>query len=189
MKTLSSFFILFFSLSCSAEPSISHDSSTVAKLFETFIPGNYKKSELNFKQADFNGDGVNDIVVLFTPKSKPKETSQLKVLTPWIYPNTKPANKYRKSLAVFQSNDGKWWLEKLHVFVLLDTNGVLETPSFELLTISKSNKQYLSHASSLPVKISNDLIIIPTEAGIDTYIYWDKGTYKLYSQKKHHKYA
>jgi len=128
--------------------------------------------------------GVNDIAVLFTPKSEPEKISQLKVLTLWVYPNTKPSNKYRKSLAIFQSNNGKWALDKLHVFALLDTNGVLETPSFELLTINKENKDYISHASSLPVKTSNDLIILPTEAGIDTYVYWDKNTYKLFEPEE-----
>lgn len=179
MKNFHILLLLLLPLSCSAETNINHDSETVAKLFETFIPGLNRIGTSGFKQGDFNGDGVIDIVALFTPESEPTETAQLNVLTPWVYPSTKPSDKYRKSLVIFQSTNGQWVLDKLQVFVLLDTNGVLETPSFELLTISKKDKNYASHASELPVKTGNDLIILPTEAGIDTYVYWDKSTYKL----------
>ena len=184
MKYSLVFIILLLPLFGSAEPSIYHNSKTVTKLFETFIPGLNKNSKPSFKQGDFNGDGVDDIAVLFTPKSKPKETAQLKVLKLWVYPNTKPSDNYRKSLAIFQSTNGKWELDKIHVYALLDTNGVLETPSFQLLTTSRKDKNFSEHASMLPIKTKNDLIILPTEAGIDTYIYWDKDTYKLFEPEE-----
>ena len=184
MKYINVLLFSLLSLSCSAESNISHDAKTVEKLLNSFFTGQDINIKPKFKQGDFNGDGVDDIAVLFTPKSKPKETSQLKVLTPWIYPNTKPSDNYRKSLAIFQSTKGKWALDKIHVYALLDTNGVLETPSFQLLSTSRKDKNYSEHASMLPIKTKNDLIILPTEAGIDTYIYWDKDTYKLFEPEE-----
>lgn len=183
MKYIHILLILILPFSCSAESSI-NNSNTVSKLLNHFLPELKENSKPSFKLGDFNGDGVKDIVVLFTPKSKPTKSAQLKVLTPWVYPTTKPTNKYRKSLVIFQKTNGEWVSDKTQAYVLLDTNGVLETPSFELLTINKKDKNYASHASMLPIKISNDLIILPTEAGIDTYIYWDKNTYKLFEPEE-----
>jgi hypothetical protein len=70
------------------------------------------------------------------------------------------------------------------VFALLDNSGVLETPSFQLLVKKKHAQGYRQHQGGLPVKHTGDLIILPTESGIDTYIYWDKTTYKLHVPKE-----
>ena len=143
-----------------------------------------KATKLTFKLGDFNGDDLEDIAVLFKPTSKPVETTQLKVNMPWVYPSTTKSNKYHRSLIIFQKAGNNWLNDKTRVFIMLDTTGVLETPSFKLLVSYKSDKDYSEHASMLPVKINNDLIILPTEAGIDTYIYWDKDTYKLFEPEE-----
>ena len=171
-------------LSCSAESNMSANQETVTKLLNTFFPELKQSEKPNYKLGDFNGDGLEDIVVLFTPQSKPTETKQLKVLTPWVYPTTKKTDKYRQSLVIFQKTNSQWVSNETHVYALLDTNGVLETSSFQLLTTSKKDKDYASHASMLPIKTKNDLIILPTEAGIDTYVYWDKDTYTLFEPEE-----
>ena len=171
-------------LSCSAESSMSANQETVTKLLNTFFPELKQSKKPNYKLGDFNGDGLEDIVVLFTPQSKPAETKQLKVLMPWVYPTTKKTDKYRQSLVIFQKTNSQWVSNETHVYALLDTNGVLETPSFQLLTTSNKDKDYASHASMLPIKTKNDLIILPTEAGIDTYVYWDKDTYTLFEPEE-----
>lgn len=176
--------ILLMPLSCSAESNMSANQETVTKLLNTFFPELKQSKTPNYKLGDFNGDGLEDIVVLFTPQSKPTETKQLKVLTPWVYPTTKKTDKYRQSLVIFQRTMNQWVSNETRVYALLDTNGVLETPSFQLLTTSNKDKDYASHASMLPIKTKNDLIILPTEAGIDTYVYWDKDTYKLFEPEE-----
>ena len=103
---------------------------------------------------------------------------------PWVYPSTEKSKKYHRSLVIFQKTSNNWLTDKTRVFTMLDTTGVLETPSFKLLVSYKSNKDYSEHASMLPVKTNSDLIILPTEAGIDTYIYWDKDTYKLFEPEE-----
>ena len=176
--------ILLLPLSCSSESNMSANQETVTKLLNTFFPELKQSKKPNYKLGDFNGDGLEDIVVLFTPKSKPTETKQLKVLTPWVYPTTKKTDKYRQSLVIFQKTNSQWVSNETHVYALLDTNGVLETPSFQLLTTSHKDKDYALHASMLPIKTKNVLIILPTEAGIDTYIYWDKDTYTLFEPEE-----
>ena len=174
--------LLLISVSCSAD--VNNNSLTVAKLLNHFIPEQNKNFVPSFKLGDFNGDGLQDIAVLFIPSSKPKETTQLKVTMPWMYPTTKKSNKYHKSLVIFQKSKKEWLSKKTKIYAMLDITGVLETPSFKLLTSKKSDADYKQHTSMLPVKTDNDLIILPTEAGIDTYIYWDKNTYKLYEPEE-----
>ena len=67
------------------------------------------------------------------------------------------------------------------VYVLLEKSGVLETPSFQLMQKNKSDPDYSQIQAMLPVKNAGDLIVLPTEAGIDTYIYWYKTSYRLFT--------
>jgi len=174
-------------LSCSANNGDKNTIKTVNTLMEYYLsshvkPGN--NNQYDYKLGDFNGDGVEDMVVLFKPVSKPGETTQLKVSAPWVYPGSKPSSEYHKSIAIFNGSKESWKSDKTRVFVLLDNLGVLETPSFELLVSKKTDKDYTGHVDMLPIKLTNDLIVLPTEAGIDTYIYWEKGSYHLFEPEE-----
>lgn len=184
VKLFSATFALLVTYSCSAESSINTNPETVKKLLNKFFPEHKQSKKPEYKLGDFNNDGLQDIAVLFTPKSKPTESKQLKVLTPWIYATTKKTNKYHKSLVIFHKTNSQWLSNDTHGYVLLDNNGVLETPSFQLLITRKEDKDYISHVSELPIMTKSDLIILPTEAGIDTYVYWDKDTYKLFEPEE-----
>lgn len=178
--------IILLPLSCNADESI-NDSKTVMKLLNHFFPNNIKiekNAKPNFKLGDFNGDGLEDIAVLFMPASKPIESKTIKVSMPWVYPSTKQSKNYHKSLIIFQNSGGNWFSGETQVFAMLDTTGVLETPSFKLLVSKKSDKDYKEHTNIIPIKTNNDLIVLPTEAGIDTYIYWDKNTYKFFEPEE-----
>lgn len=176
--------VLLLSLSCSASIN-SNNSKTVIKLLNTFFPNlNVPNKKPIFKVGDFNNDGLEDIVVLFKPSSKPVITSQVKVTMPWAYSSDNTTDQYRRSLFIFQKVGANWFTDKPKVFVMLDTSGVLETPSFKLIVNYKKNKDHNEHTSMLPVKSNGDLIILPTEAGIDTYIYWDENTYKFFAPEE-----
>ena len=174
--------MLLTPLSCSADKA-GNNIESVNKLLNHYFPNQQKQnnSKVIFKTGDFNGDGLEDIVALFKPKSKPSETSQLSVTTPWSY---SPNKKYHRSLVIFQKAASDRFSGKTQVTVLLATTGVLETHSFKLIVSDKSDKDYHEHTSLLPVKTNNDLIILPTEAGIDTYVYWDKGKYTLFEPEE-----
>ncbi len=135
-------------------------------------------------QGDFNGDGINDFAVVFLPVADVIETNRLKVTKLWSYPDSAASEKNHKSLLIFHGSKGGWLSDDDRVFVFLDQSGALETPSFELLISRVKDKDYKNNISYLPVVIKSDLIILPTEAGIDTYIYWDKGEYKLYEPEE-----
>ena len=131
-------------------------------------------------QGDFNGDGFEDYVATFMPVSGLNESSRLKIKKLWIYPGVVSSGKLHKSLVVFHGNKNGWASDSIQSYVLLDTSGALETPSFELLVSRTGDKEYKDNISYLPVVLKSDLLILPTEAGVDTYIYWDKGSYKLF---------
>jgi hypothetical protein len=90
------------------------------------------------------------MAVLFTPLSKPKETPQIKVSYPWVYPGIQASNKPSTSLAIFHGNENDWLSKHTYGHALIDTEGALETPSFELLTSSKNDSEYLIHSANLP---------------------------------------
>ncbi len=132
-------------------------------------------------KGDFNGDGVIDLAVLFLPTSEIVTSNNLKVTKLWQYPDAVPTSGFHKSLVIFHGDESDWLSGDKQVHVLLDTTGALETPSFKLLVSHVRDKDYKDNVKYLPVnKLQSDLIILPTEAGIDTYIYWDQGRYHLF---------
>lgn len=169
--------------SCNANDMPENDSTTVKALISHYFPTEAKvleNSQPIFKLGDFNGDDIEDIAILILPENNQKPTSQLEVSTPWHFPGTTISKKPHKSIAIFNGSHDKWQSDKTRVFLLLDNLGVLETPSFELLMTKKSDADYREHSDMLPIKTTNDFLILPTEAGIDTYVYWDGQTYKLF---------
>lgn len=179
--------VLLLSSSCDADNTQSIDDSLVNQLFKHFMTGMghiATDKKPFYKTGDFNGDGFQDVAVLFVPDKKLDRSSKLNISMPWVYPGIEPSSQYRKSLVIFNGSKDKWLTDSTKLYVLLDTSGALETPSFELLVTKQSDRDFESHHSLLPVKTSNDLIIVPTEAGIDTYVYWDKGGYVLFESQE-----
>jgi hypothetical protein len=134
-----------------------------------------------YRMGDFNGDGNLDIAVLFTPNVSTKPSSELKISLPWQYTDAEATDSYRRSLAIFHGSSSEKFTSVVPpVFCLLDRLGVLETPSFSLLISRQGENGYPSNAKILPKPPEGDIIIIPTEAGIDTYVYWDLNQYRLF---------
>jgi hypothetical protein len=178
--------VMLLTMSCNAAEKSPVDKSVIDKLISHYFATSIKAPKDGkpyFKAGDFNGDGMEDVVVLFIPKARPKITAQLTIDMPWLYPDAPVSSTYTTSLVIFHGGQKDWLSDKTKFFVMLDTSGVLETPSFELMVTRKSDKNYKDYSAMLPVKASGDLIVLPTEAGIDTFIYWDNGSYKLLNQE------
>ena len=135
-------------------------------------------------QGDFNGDGIEGFAAIFMPVSELKESSRLKINKLWNYPGAVSSDKLHKSLVVFHGSENGWLSDSIQSYVLLDTSGVLETPSFELLVSRNGDKDFKDNVSYVPVSLKSDLLILPIEAGIDTYVYWSNGTYNLFEPEE-----
>jgi len=187
MKYLIRLFILLISttlsLSCNAENKEDKNVGVVNGLVKKLVLPDTRLDDLKVSmivQGDFNGDGFDDFAAIFLPDSDIKKSNRLKVKELWNYSESATSGKAHKSIVIFHGSKSGWLSDSTKVFVLLDKSGALETPSFELLVSRTGDKEYKDNISYLPVVLKSDLLILPTEASIDTYIYWDKGSYKLF---------
>lgn len=137
--------------------------------------------------GDFNGDGKKDLAVLFLPRTKPSAGDRLSVTKPWVYLEGTgiATDGYKMSLALFHGGSASTFEPADgRAYCLLDQSGALETPSFELLVTQKSDPDYAAQAGALPAVPAGDLIVLPTEAGIDTYVYWNGSEYALFEPEE-----
>ena len=164
----------------------------IQQVLDYYLPGSYHhrgKSEPIFKQADLNGDGRQDLVILITPVELPINNKQIVISQPWNPSGTQGVVKalsksYRTSILILQPSGPDWLAEDTRVDLLVDTQGVMETPSFELLVKPESTPQ--AGTGDVPVREaeSYDVLILPTEAGIDTYIYWSGSGFNFYQPEE-----
>ena len=176
--------LFLLTLSCSAKDTttvnvktakniVTHYFATTAKVATTRQPA--------FITGDFNGDGIEDLAVLIKLDGTLSTSRQVQVSSPWEFPGSVQSNSYATSLVIINGSKDGWMSADTQVYVLLDKSGVLETPSFQLMQKNKSDPDYSQIQAMLPVKNAGDLIVLPTEAGIDTYIYWYKTSYRLFT--------
>ncbi|MCP5079204.1 MAG: hypothetical protein GY951_14260 [Psychromonas sp.] len=174
---------VMFPVSCNASDSNDDKTVDVSKLVKKYlspkivIGPDAASSVIN---GDFNGDGVIDLAMLFLPVSEMTASNNLNISKLWENPDSVSSANFHKSLVIFHGSKSGWLSGDMQVYVLLDDIGALETPSFKLIVSHVRDKDYKDNALYLPVKLQSDLIIIPTEAGIDTYIYWHQGRYQLF---------
>lgn len=185
MKPLYLFLLSFLvlSLSCSAKDDAKHDAKTAQDIIAHYFTAKASVSHSHrpsFVTGDFNGDGVMDMAVLFRPAPTVTTSRQVLASTPWTFPGSVQADTYQTSLAIFNGSRDGWLSPDIKVFALLDKSGSLQTPSFQMMVKRKTDKEYAHLQGLLPAKHPGDLIVLPTEAGIDTYIYWNHTTYKLH---------
>jgi hypothetical protein len=194
MKLLTKFIaltLLSISFSCNAQDKTSLDKSTVKKLIEHYFENNVKvikNSNYPFEYyltGDFNGDELTDILVVFHPKNIPNETKQIKIFKPWkpywddMFLKMQPKPLYT-SLVIFNGTpDKNWFSDNTNIFVQLAFLGQLEPSAVRLRIMKKGTKAYKDNRYKLPPNATNDIIVIPSDAAIDTYFYWDKTNYKL----------
>ncbi|MCI0506526.1 MAG: hypothetical protein L0Z73_10505 [Gammaproteobacteria bacterium] len=174
---------LLLSLSCNAKDDVKVDAKIAQDAITQYFTAKAtvtKSRQPAFITGDFNGDGIKDMAVLFRPAQTVTTSKQVQTSSPWAFPGSVQSANYHTSLAIFNGGSGDWLSPDTQVFALLDKSGSLETPSFQLMLKKKTDNEYAQLQAMLPAKHQGDLIVLPTEAGIDTYVYWDKTTYKLY---------
>lgn len=181
--------------SCHSVDDKAVSSQVVQQILNHYLPGSVihrgtgshdASSELVFKQADFNGDGRQDLVILITPVELPVNHKQIIISRPWHLTAKEvtaeaPSKPYRTSLLIVQPSESGWLAADTRVDLLVDSQGIMETPSFELLVKYKSTEDVTTCAAVFPHAVqSYDVLILTTEAGIDTCIYWNGTRFDLY---------
>ena len=179
--------MLILPLCLSAWETRAVDTDTIRSLISNYFGNESRVSDARrpfYVSGDFNADGVQDVAVLFQPGSGMKPSMQVNISSPWVFDVKDSKNNFHTSLAIINGHAEGLMSTKTSVFALLDQSGVLETPAFKLMVVRRTNVDFQQYQGKLPVKTKGDILVLPTEAGIDTYVYWDKGGYQLYVPKK-----
>jgi hypothetical protein len=136
----------------------------------------------NLLHGDFNGDGAPDLLAVVAVRGQ-RLNPEVRVVRPWPAYNG-------DALA---GNDVTWGAEVglaiLHgtpagesggVYLLHDPNAVsiLDTHAARALSVIPRAELAAQAAPELARSARGDAIVVPTEAGIDTYLYWDGSTYR-----------
>lgn len=174
---------LILPLSCSAGDNSESDAQTARNIIAHYFTTKANISSTHrpsFVRGDFNGDGITDIAILFQPANTVTTSRQVQTSTPWAFPGSVQSDAYQTSLVIINGTRGGWFSPDTKVYALLDKSGSLQTPSFQLTVKRKADKEYANLQAMLPVKHPGDLIVLPTEAGIDTILFWDRTKYNLH---------
>ncbi len=142
--------------------------------------------------GDFNGDGKPDLVVLIRWAGGPPPPGVTQ-LAPWPSPPGRRAKRREAvsarqssvALALFHGQGAAGWRQPQQVFLLM-AGDRLSSPIFsdpeggQLAVVRKGTRR----GAGLPPARRGDVLRIPTEAGIDTFLYWDGKTYSVYEPQE-----
>lgn len=132
-------------------------------------------------KVDFDGDGTPDKILLTGLKGSASELSRSKTLLhPWIFDKQSIKSS---DLATGSKNNFYIVLSGSKAgYVINDANpiSILDTEAAqELFTVTKNAIADMG-LDEITGKAKGDLLGIPTEAGIDTYLYWNGITFVSY---------
>lgn len=147
-----------------------------------FIPlqSNFALSE-GFKQQqkafDFNADGLVDYIYYVDVTENIDSTSNdisLDVVQPWLKMDEQKKGSKTGVLIIHGGDVLSSLIHDKNDFSVLDARAMLQSK-----VIRKDKIKFIEEAE-LNSKAKGDVILIPTEAGIDSFIYWDGLVYQLY---------
>ncbi|MEJ2612480.1 MAG: hypothetical protein P8179_21070 [Candidatus Thiodiazotropha sp.] len=131
--------------------------------------------------VDFDGDGATDQILVTGLKGSTAELlKNIVLIHPWEFDEkrTNTAN-----LAAGSKNSFYIILSSTKcAYIVNDANpiSILDTDAARDLFAVKKNEILEMGLDEISGKIRGDLIGIPTEAGIDTYLYWNGNTFISY---------
>lgn len=137
-------------------------------------------------RADFNGDQIEDKLLIVTASRKVTDLpANVQVVRPWpLNEGESQGDNLAHGASVnFAIIHGPVTASQPQIFVLHNDNTVslLDAPAGEALTTVKLSDVASLEEPQLAAVAKGDLLTVPTEAGIDTYIYWDGVTYKAFA--------
>jgi hypothetical protein len=122
---------------------------------------------------DLDGDGKADHIEIVNIKSLRELPPNIELVTPWsLEKDNISLTKGSKNNLYVELGNGK-------NFLIHDTNevSVLDTNTADEIHVM--GKAFVNELE-LGINIQGSALVIPTEAGIDTYLYWDKNTFIIH---------
>ena len=140
-----------------------------------------------FLTGDLNGDRFRDLVVVVRLKvPSGKLAKGVAVLNPWKIQRTASSSPSGLALAILHGGREGWEGTPLRRYLLTDRDFFASpmwqasTPK-DLIGLVRKPRATRQGRRLLPRPAKGDAIRVATEAGIDTFLYWDGKAYRLYS--------
>lgn len=140
-----------------------------------------RKPISNDQKIDVDGDGKTDVVELVNiSKNTQSLPPVITFITPWVLTGETAEKSHQlkngshNNVLVTFGNSKQFLIHDVNAFSLLDTDAAQEinvTPNSELNGLD---------LPELSAQAKGDVIVVPTEAGIDTYLYWNGATFQSY---------
>jgi hypothetical protein len=125
-------------------------------------------------EYDFNGDGQKDYIYYADVLKDIKGLTDASVIQPWLPMGSQTVGAKTALLIVHGGEGGAVVIHDKNDLSILDTSAMMDSA-----VIPKSKITALEEPD-LTAEAKGDIILVPTEAGIDSYIYWSGVDYKLY---------
>jgi hypothetical protein len=127
-------------------------------------------------QGDFDHDGIVDSLYAVNITPTFKLASNVKVLNLW-QSTTNPASKSALALLIQGSRNSTFYLLRYDPYF---SSPIWQEAKLPVAVVKRNGSGYQQWRSQIPT-LKGDGIILGTEAGIDTLVYWDGSIYRLYT--------
>lgn len=104
--------------------------------------------------------------------------STITLITPWALNGETTEKSYQlengshNNVLVTFGNSKQFLIRDVNAVSILDTEAAKE------MSVTRYSELEALDVPELSVQAKGDVIVVPTEAGIDTYLYWDGSTIK-----------
>jgi hypothetical protein len=169
--------------SCSQSELSSKWLQEFAPLQDNFsISKRFKQQQAEF---DFNDDGLSDTIYYTDVVGDISVFSSVHLVQPWLKMDDQKQGAKTAIVIIHGSSslaEGSLPAVGLLPTVIHDKNdiSVLDTSAMLQSEVIKKEMIIQLEEPELSARAKGDIVLIPTEAGIDSFIYWDGSSYQLY---------